>query len=471
MKKFLLFLALCNFANFSFSAVIDANKFGFLPSNDASQNAQALQKILDSGGDIEVRQAGIYDVDRAVKISSNTNLKFFGGVKLRKDANATPFTYVLINSGAYTKIWDENIKVSGLEIIVNGVDTKSEIYGLRGHLSFSYARNIVVENFKCLDLGEFQFCIQVCTFENLVIDNVEIRGKKDGVHLGRGKNFKISNSIFETFDDAIALNGHDYATSNPQLGWIENGLIENIRDLDSEKTTGFFCRILAGGWLNWSENMSVQHSDTVISQGRLYRVQMHTDGKKYISKTRPTHTSGAKVYDGINWGVAQDDETATAGVRNVKFKNISLEKPRISFAVQFDNSKYSRSYYPDAPIPVQGPLFFEEIKIKNEKIKSFLYVATPVNYIDFSNSSFKANAILFVEKTKISDYGHTQINMQNCSFNWDGDFVFFKNGAAQRKIDFYSSKSVLEGKNQSAKTEGLGAESLIISDFLVRGEK
>ena len=40
-----------------------------------------------------------------------------------------------------------------------------------------------------------------------------------------------------TFDDAIALNAHDYATSNPELGWIENGVIENCHDLNAEKLT------------------------------------------------------------------------------------------------------------------------------------------------------------------------------------------------------------------------------------------
>jgi len=69
-----------------------------------------------------------------------------------------------------------------------------------------------------LDLSKAQYGIQVCTFEDLIIDDVVIKGMKDGVHLGRGKRFTIRNGVFQTFDDAIALNAHDYATGNPEVG-------------------------------------------------------------------------------------------------------------------------------------------------------------------------------------------------------------------------------------------------------------
>jgi hypothetical protein len=174
-----------------------------------------------------------------------------------------------------------------------------------------------------------QFGIHVCSFEDLIIDDVIIKGEKDGVHLGRGKRFTIRNGVFQTFDDAIALNAHDYATSNPELGWIENGVIENCYDLNAENTVGYFCRILAGAWTDWKEGMEVQQSDAVVSNGKLYRVQAKPDGTKYISKTKPTHEKGSMVLDSINWGVVQHDVTYTAGVRNVIFRNIFLEKPQI----------------------------------------------------------------------------------------------------------------------------------------------
>ena len=76
-----------------------------------------------------------------------------------------------------------------------------------------------------MDLGRAQYAIHVCTFEDVLINDVIIKGDKDGVHLGRGKRFTISNGVFQTFDDAVALNGQDYDVGNPEMGWIEDGVV------------------------------------------------------------------------------------------------------------------------------------------------------------------------------------------------------------------------------------------------------
>ena len=87
----------------------------------------------------------------------------------------------------------------------------------------------------------------------------------------------VCSGVFKTFDDPIALNAHDYATSNPQLGWIKDGLIEDCWDLDDVDTTGFFARILAGSWCDWSQGMIVRHSDTVVNDGILSKVCARTE--------------------------------------------------------------------------------------------------------------------------------------------------------------------------------------------------
>lgn len=97
----------------------------------------------------------------------------------------------------------------------------------------------------------------------------------------------IRHAVFRTFDDPIALNAHDYSTSNPQMGWIEDGVIEDCYDLDDEDTTGFFCRVLAGSWLPWREGMVVQRSDSVVYSGRVYRVVMPPDGARSFRARRP----------------------------------------------------------------------------------------------------------------------------------------------------------------------------------------
>ncbi|HPH19956.1 MAG TPA: hypothetical protein PLE32_14300, partial [Haliscomenobacter sp.] len=295
-------------------------------------------------------------------------------------------------------------------------------------------KDLKIERFRCLDLGKAQYGIHVCTFEDLIIDDVIIKGQKDGVHLGRGKRFTIRNGVFQTFDDAIALNAHDYATGNPELGWIENGVIENCHDLNAENTTGYFCRILAGAWIDWDPGMEVQQSDAVVSNGRLYRVQAKPDGTLYKSLTQPSHEKGSMVLDGINWGVVQDEVTYTAGVRNVVFRNIFLEKPRIGLSIHFDNDKYSRSYYPGAAIPLQEQLVFDNVRVLHDQAIPLLSIATPVNMVTLSNCHIRNNRIHFLSNKAMRDYLKTNILIYGCNFEHQGPMDLLVNAVEDKMV-------------------------------------
>lgn len=316
------------------------------------------------------------------------------------------------------------------------------VYGLHGQLAFFYVKDLRVTGFRCLDLGRLQYGIHVCTFEDILIDDVIIKGEKDGVHLGRGRRFTIRNGSFQTFDDAVALNAHDYAVGNPELGWIEDGLVENCHDLNAEKTTGFFCRILAGAWIDWTPGMEVQQSDTVVSGGRLYRVQAKPDGTVYKSVTRPTHAAGSVTLDGIAWGVVQDDVTYTAGVRNVTFRDIFLAKPRIGFSIHFDNDRYSRSYYPGAAIPQQQHLVFDNIRVLHDGGSDFLSVGTPIDAVTIVNSSFRNNRLRFHGNKAMPDYLETRVNMVGCLFQHPGRMELVVNSVAGKRIALKTSSSM-----------------------------
>jgi len=444
----------------------DAAAIGFSPDASGVENTKALQRAVDRTGTIVVSQPGVYKIADTVFIGGNTTLSFGNGVFLKKVAETGDFTHVFLNKGALTKTYDEHIAIEGLQIIVNGVDVrKYHVYGLHGQLAFFYVKDLRIEHFRCLDVGRAQFGIQVCTFEDLLINDVIIKGNKDGVHLGRGKRFSIRNATFQTFDDAIALNGHDYAVGNPELGWIEDGVIENCHDLNAEKTTGFFCRILAGAWIDWKPGMEVQQSDTVVSEGRLYRVQAQPDGKVFKSLTRPTHPSGSQTLDGINWGMVQTDVTYTAGVRNVIFRDIFLEKPRTAFSIHFDTGRYSRSYYPGAEIPHQENITFENVRVLHGGKSPVLSVATPVDAVTFINCSLKNNPIDFVSNKAMSDYGRTTINMIGCVFNYPGQMNLLVNQVAGKVIDFRTSSSVETSDNFSAAIVTSGGKIKVNSDL------
>jgi hypothetical protein len=431
---------------------VDASHFGFSPEASGIENVTALQKAVDQTGTIVVSHPGTYKMAGTVYIGSNTSLIFGNNIYLKKVDEKGSFTHVLLNKGALTKTYDQNIVVEGLHVIVNGMDKNfTEVYGLRGQIAFFYVKDLKIERFRCLDLSKMQFGIHVCTFEDLIINDVVIKGDKDGVHLGRGKRFTISNGVFQTFDDAIALNAHDYATSNPELGWIEDGVVENCHDLNQENTTGYFCRILAGAWIDWKPGMEVQQSDAVVSNGRIYRVQAKPDGTKYISNTRPTHEIGSQILDDINWGVVQTDVTYTAGVRNVVFRDIFLEKPRIGFSVHFDNDKYSRSYYPGAIVPRQEQLLFDNIRVLHDQPKDFLSVNTPMDVVTITNSSFRAGGINFHGNKAMTDYQKTKINIVGCVFKQKGEMVLVKNSVDNKLIELKTSSNIEYFDDFSAK--------------------
>ncbi|MEI8272695.1 MAG: hypothetical protein WCG08_08735 [Paludibacter sp.] len=424
----------------------NAANFGFSPTATGIENVKALQKAVDQTGTIIVSQPGTYKMAGTIYVGSNTTLKFGNNVFLQKVDEQGKFSHVIVNKGATSRTYNENITIEGLQIIVNGMDVRDfkEAVGLHGQLAFFYIKDLRIDRFRCMDLGKAQYGIHVCTFEDVIINDVIIKGWKDGVHLGRGKRFLISNGVFETGDDAIALNGQDYTVGNPELGWIEDGVVENCHDLAGvkEKNIGYFCRFCSGAWIDWKQGMEVQNSDAVVSNGKIYRVKGNPDGKIYTSNTQPTHETGIQVIDGITWVMVQTDPIYTAGVRNVIFRNIFLEKPRTAFSVHFDVGKFNRSYYPGAKVPKQEQLTFDNIRILYNQPTKFITVGTPMDVITISNSSLKNNTISFGSNNAMKDYLKTKINIYGCVFNQKGPMTLINNTVENKEILLKTSSNI-----------------------------
>ena len=448
----------------------NAADFGFSPNVSGIENVKALQKAIDQTGTIIVSQPGTYKMAGTVYVGSNTTLKFGNNVFLQKVDEQGKFSHVIVNKGAATKIYNENVTIEGLQIIVNGMDVRDfkEAVGLHGQLAFFYIKDLRIDRFRCLDLGKQQYCIQICTFEDIIVNDVVIKGWKDGVHLGRGKRFLISNGVFETGDDAVALNAADYTVGNPEIGWIEDGVVENCHDLTGivkEKNIGFFCRIIAGAWIDWKQGMEVQNSDPVVSNGRIYRVKGNPDGKIYTSMTQPTHEKGIQVLDGIPWIMVQNDVSYTCGVRNVIFRNIFLEKPRIAFSVHFDNDKFSRNYYPGAHIPKQEQLTFENLRFLHTGAVPAFKIKTPVDVLTISNCSFMNNGILFTENKAMKDYLPTKINIYGCVFNKEGAMDLLVNQVDGKQIFLKTSSNIEVNDKFSAKIVSGNGKITVESDL------
>ena len=381
---------------------ITASLHGFSPKNNGDENRRALQKLFDIGGHILIDKPGKYDVVGTAYIGSDTTLEFVSGASLRRVPSGNGDGALIMNKSAEKRLYDENIVIRGMTLECNGVDISREhenIVGANAHVVLFYTKHTKIENFTCLDLPHHGFCIQICTFEDSVVENVHVEGMKDAVHYGPGKDFVLRNGTFRTFDDPVALNANDYAVANPEMGWIENGLIENCVDLDQPETTGFFCRLLAGSWSEWKSGMVIRNSDTVISGGRMYRAKMPPDYKEYISVTPPTHERGKAIVDGITWVMTQDKNVSlSCGCRNIVFRDIRLEKNRpTAFCFHFDEDKYSHSYYPYSDAPLQTGIVLDNIKIR-ANVPYLVRATTPVGHVEVINSEIKNTKLRFADR-------------------------------------------------------------------------
>lgn len=189
------------------------------------------------------------------------------------------------------------------------------------------------------------------------------------------------------------------------------------------------------------------------------------DGTKYISKTKPTHEKGSIELDGINWGVVQNDITYTAGVRNVIFRNIFLEKPRIGLSIHFDNDRYSRSYYPNAPIPLQQQLIFDNVRVLHDKPIPFLLIATPVDVVTISNSSIGNNPIKFTSNKAMTDYLKTNLLIYGCSFTHKGPLDLINNGVGGKVIHLKTFGNVALDESFSANIQNNNGQLTVDSDL------
>ena len=154
--------------------MIRASDFGFFPGNTPEKNSIALQKALDVGGEILIDGKGIADVVFPMLVGNDTSLIFEEGLSIRRNESQDEDNgYVIVNRGAFTKTWNHNIRIQGLNLICNhvickgeGVKTQKCIPGLRGQIAFHYVKGLEIRDFTAMDLPRFDYCIHICTFEN-----------------------------------------------------------------------------------------------------------------------------------------------------------------------------------------------------------------------------------------------------------------------------------------------------------------
>lgn len=440
MKRTLLFLFLVStVATF---AAVDPASFGFSPDAKPEVNAAALQKALDGGKkEVRVTKPGTYLLDRTVYIDSDTRLVFEAGVVLKK---ATKYANVLVNRGAFNFYANTNITVKGLNISVNNMQSvpppDSNAPGLRGQLAFYRVNRVHVENFRCEDLGTFQYCIHFVDFSDIVVENFTILGGKDGVHLNCGKNFVVRNGYCRTDDDTIAVNAGEWPGGcAPRIGSIENGVVEKIHVLPGGK--GSFARAIAGSWKDWHPGMKLQRNDIVRSGKNVYAIfPMPLSTNEFVSMTAPSHTKGVwKSPEGINFQFLQDNGETRADVKNVTFRDIYSNGPAGILCGWEVNTPWARLVHPEIE-PEDYPVI--DIRIENftlEKSKGAIVIGGAPATIRMRN--VKADGPL-INMSNLRGYDGIKREILVCDSVFDGpvhdDFIF-RNPDADVKLYLVNS--------------------------------
>ena len=330
--------------------VVDAAQFGLSPTASAEVNTRALNEALRGGNRlVQVSKPGVYELNSSVFLDSHTTLSCVKGVVFKRTAS---YPHMFVNRSAYdwdTTKFEEDIELHNLELDVNGMgkldDYDQPCKGLRGHIAFFKTRDVRVYNLTCLDFAEM-YCIQFCDFDGVVVDGFTIRGAKDGIHFNRGKNFVVRNGVLRTGDDGIALNAGDWPLlCTPTMGSIENGLVENVTDEMGGACN--FARVITGAWTDWYPGMPLQRGDICVVGTNVYTVafaQLSTN--ETVSYTAPTHTRGVWTSpEGIPFLFLQGDGTRRADIRNVTFRNCTLEAER-QISCNWEICEYARLIHP-----------------------------------------------------------------------------------------------------------------------------
>jgi hypothetical protein len=301
-----------------------AADFGFSPSASASDNVAALQKALDGGGRIIIDKPGVYDLNNTLLLDSDTHLLGVPGVVLRKVA---PYCNVLLNRGALTKQYNENITIEGLEVRVNNQEAMPTlVYGLRAQFGFFYIRNLTLRNFSCLDGKEHQYLMYVVTWSNLRIENVRFAGDKDGIKLNNGHNAVIQDVEFNTFDDGTSLCGTDYASTLVEAGDVYNVIYRRVIDRQYKNIFGRTCLIYTGSWAEFARGNEYGAGDFCLHRGKLYQ-STNPAGFVAIGAQPPVHDEGIVTGDDkISWRYVQPCDFYQSNVYNVTFEDCVFEK-------------------------------------------------------------------------------------------------------------------------------------------------
>ena len=209
----------------------------YLDLNQISQEGQqteviqeALDQCRDWGGEV-ILSTGTWKIG-SIRLYSDTTLRLQSGCHLVGSTDYSDYidwgfesTLQYLHNPEIVSLWQlpkdyvkamitavdaENVAVIGeLGTTINGQDCRNPFgeEGFRGPMGmvFSRCRQVTLRGYTFTRCGNWAHQLDSC--EDILMDNVYVRGGHDGVDLHHSKNIRIENCDFRTGDDCIA--GYD----------------------------------------------------------------------------------------------------------------------------------------------------------------------------------------------------------------------------------------------------------------------
>ncbi len=163
----------------------------------------------------------------------------------------------------------------------------------------------------------------------------------------------------------------------------------------------------------------------------------------------------------------QTDTIHTAKVRNVVFRDIFLYNIRTPFQLMCYGNNYEHSYYPGAPMPIQGNIVLDNINMLSDNSQPMISISrsSPCDFITITNSKFKNNGIRFEHNVDFDRYPPTYINITNSVFTHSGENLLIENKSPDKEIYLKTNGNLIVGKDFSVKMETGKGKIYIDSDL------
>jgi hypothetical protein len=248
-------------------------------------------------------------------------------------------------------------------------------------------------------------------------------------------------------------------TCSSAAGIIEDGVIENCVDLNHPHLDGAFLKLAATAWSDWKPGMKVRHSDSVVSNGRIYRVlgkwneKGSPDGVVYTSLTAPNFEKGTQVIDGITWIMFQNEVLYSTFVRNLVVRDVFIHSDRTSFQFLCYDNDWTHSYYPGSEVPILSNIVLENVHMGKRNGNPMMLISAPIDQLTIRNSSFKDAYIVFKHSKDFEKYPPTHINIVNSTFTNPGKNVVIKNGSPGKEIFLQTSGNLVVPKDFAASVD------------------